>query len=162
MVNTTPIVTARARRLRSSKKLARCTMDCRVGSGLRVLTVPHTVVPSRRSRYGQSLEAFPVMFELETLAAFCLGAGLMALVPALSAVAGKDSKLTTAVSTTGRSITKQGLKVGLVVADKTSGVVKSVGRGLAEVGESFSDVMAEAKADLAKPDTTSSTPETSV
>jgi hypothetical protein len=102
------------------------------------------------------------MFELETLAAFCLGAGLMALVPALSAVAGKDSKLTTAVSTTGRSITKQGLKVGLVVADKTSGVVKSVGRGLAEVGESFSDVMAEAKADLAKPDTTSSTPETSV
>lgn len=93
------------------------------------------------------------MFELETLAAFALGAGLMALVPALSAVAGKDSKLTTAVSNTGRSITKQSLKVGLVVADKTSGVVKSVSRSLAEVGESFSDVMAEAKADLAKPDT---------
>jgi hypothetical protein len=103
------------------------------------------------------------MFELETLAAFCLGAGLMAVVPALSAVAGKDSKLTTAVSNTGRRITKQSLKMGLVVADTTSGLVKSVGRGLAEVGESFSDVLEEAKADLAKPHTTdtAASPDTS-
>lgn len=91
------------------------------------------------------------MLELETLAAFCIGAGLMALVPALSAVAGKDSKLTTTVAHTGRTITKQGMKVGLVVADKTSGAVRSVGRGLSEVGESFADVLAEAKADLAQP-----------
>ncbi|MEB3156361.1 MAG: hypothetical protein VKO26_02850, partial [Cyanobacteriota bacterium] len=100
------------------------------------------------------------MLELETLAAFVIGAGLMALVPAVAAVAGKESKLTTAVSNTGRSITKQGLKVGLVVADKTSGVVKSVGRGLSEVGESFSDVLAEAKNDLAqtKPATDASKP----
>ncbi|MEB3260188.1 MAG: hypothetical protein VKP63_06145 [Cyanobacteriota bacterium] len=90
------------------------------------------------------------MLELETLAAFLIGAGLMALVPAVAAVAGKESKLTTAVANTGRSITKQGMKVGLVVADKTSGVVKSVGRGLSEVGESFSDVLAEAKDDLAQ------------
>lgn len=102
------------------------------------------------------------MLELETLAAFCIGAGLMALVPALSAVAGKDSKLTTAVANTGRTITKQGLKAGLVVADKTTGVVKSVGRGLSEVGESFSDVMAEAKADLAKPKAVSTAPEANV
>lgn len=90
------------------------------------------------------------MLELETLAAFFIGAGLMALVPALSAVAGKDNKITTAVASTGRTITKQGMKVGLVVVDKTSGVVKSVGRGLSEVGESFSDVLAEAKDDLAQ------------
>lgn len=99
------------------------------------------------------------MLEFETLAAFCIGAGLMALVPALSAVAGKDSKLTTAVANTGRTITKQGMKVGLVVADKTSGVVKSVGQGLSEVGESFNDVLAEAKADLAQPKGASTAPD---
>jgi hypothetical protein len=48
-------------------------------------------------------------------------------------------------------ITKQGLKLGLVVADKTSSAVKGIGRGLAEVGESFTDVLAEARADLAQP-----------
>lgn len=90
------------------------------------------------------------MFELETLAAFCIGAGLMAIAPAVAAVAGKDSKLATSVATTGRAITKQGLKVGLVVADKTSGVVQSLGRGLSDVGETFGDVWAEAKADLAQ------------
>ncbi|MBM5817353.1 MAG: hypothetical protein FJ083_12450 [Cyanobacteria bacterium K_Offshore_surface_m2_239] len=99
------------------------------------------------------------MLELETLAAFFIGAGLMALVPALSAVAGKDSKITTAVANTGRTITKQGMKVGLVVVDKTSGVVKSVGRGLSEVGESFSDVLAEAKDDLAQSKNAPAAPE---
>ncbi|MBV2351760.1 hypothetical protein KUL97_08585 [Synechococcus sp. HK05] len=91
------------------------------------------------------------MLELETLLAFGLGAGLMALAPVVAAVAGKDSKITGAVSGTGRSITKQGLKLGLVVADKTSSAVKGIGRGLAEVGESFTDVLAEARADLAQP-----------
>ena len=91
------------------------------------------------------------MLELETLLAFGLGAGLMALAPVVAAVAGKESKITGAVSGTGRSITKQGLKLGLVVADKTSNAVKGIGRGLAEVGESFTDVLAEARADLAQP-----------
>ena len=91
------------------------------------------------------------MLELETLLAFGLGAGLMALAPVVAAVAGKDSKITGAVSGTGRSSTKQGLKLGLVVADKTSSAVKGIGRGLAEVGESFTDVLAEARADLAQP-----------
>jgi hypothetical protein len=45
------------------------------------------------------------MLELETLLAFGLGAGLMALAPVVAAVAGKDSKITSAVSGTGRSIT---------------------------------------------------------
>lgn len=90
------------------------------------------------------------MFELETLLAFGLGAGLMALAPVVAAVAGKDSKLTSAVAGGGRSLTKQGLKLGLVVADKTSAAVKGIGRGVAEVGESFTDVLAEAKADLAQ------------
>ena len=83
--------------------------------------------------------------------AFGLGAGLMALAPVVAAVAGKDSKITGAVSGTGSSITKQGLKIGLVVANKTYSAVKGISRGLAEVGESFTDVLAEAKADLAQP-----------
>ena len=91
-----------------------------------------------------------VMLELETLFAFGLGAGLMALAPVVAVVAGKDSKITGAIAGTGRSITKQGLKIGLVVADKTSGVVKGISHSLAEVGESFSDVLAEARADLAQ------------
>ncbi len=90
------------------------------------------------------------MLELETLLAFGLGAGLMALAPVVAAVAGKDSKITGAVVGSGRNITKQGLKLGLVVADKASAAVKGIGRGVAEVGESFTDVLAEARADLAQ------------
>jgi len=88
------------------------------------------------------------MFELETLLAFGIGAGLVALAPLVAAVAGKESKITGAVTNTGRSITKQGLKIGIVVADKTSGAFKGLGRGVAEVGETFTDILAEAKADL--------------
>jgi len=147
-------------------------MVCRHGYGItlgqgRLHPTPSRWVQPHRERI-QTAEAVTLamsdvrlsMLELETLAAFVIGAGLMALVPAVAAVAGKESKLTTAVSNTGRSITKQGLKVGLVVADKTSGVVKSVGRGLSEVGESFTDVLAEAKNDLAqtKPATDASKP----
>lgn len=90
------------------------------------------------------------MLELETLVAFGLGAGLMALAPVVPAVAGKDSRITGAIAGTGRHITKQGLKIGLMVADRTSGAVRGISRGLAEVGESFTDVLAEAKADLAQ------------
>ena len=116
-----------------------------------MLAVAHMAATKGQASYVPPDTFRRPMFELETLAAFCLGAGLMAIAPAVAAVAGKDSKLTNAVSNTGRTITKQGMKVGLVVADKTSGVVKSVGRGLSEVGESFGDVWAEAKADLAQP-----------
>jgi hypothetical protein len=91
------------------------------------------------------------MLELETLLAFGIGAGLVALAPLVAAVTGKESKITGAVTSTGRTITKQGLKIGIVVADKTSGAVKGLGRGLAEVGETFTDLLAEAKADLDQP-----------
>ena len=92
-----------------------------------------------------------IMLEFETLLAFGIGAGLVALGPLVAAVAGKNSKVTGAVTGTGRTITKQGLKVGIVIADKTSGAVQGIGRGLAEIGETFTDILAEAKADLDKP-----------
>lgn len=90
------------------------------------------------------------MLELETLLAFGIGAGLVALAPVVAAVAGRESKLTKGVTQTGRTLTKQGLKVGLVVADKAGEAVRGISHGLSEVGESFSDIIAEARADMAQ------------
>lgn len=90
------------------------------------------------------------MLELETLVAFGIGAGLVALAPVVAALAGKDSGITRGVTQTGRSLTKQGLKVGLVVADKAGAAVRGISHGLSEVGESFSDIVAEARADMAQ------------
>ena len=41
-------------------------------------------------------------------------------------------------------------KLGVVVADKVSEATKSVAHGVAEMGESFNDLVAEARADLAQ------------
>ena len=90
------------------------------------------------------------MFELEYLVAFAFGAGLVALTPVAASVTGRESKLTQAISGAGRGITKQGLKLGIVIGSKASGVFSGVKSGLSEVGESFGDILAEAKADLAE------------
>ena len=49
------------------------------------------------------------------------------------------------------TVTKQSLKVGLVIGSKFSGVFSEMKSGLSEIGESFGDILAEAKADLAEP-----------
>ena len=90
------------------------------------------------------------MFELEYLIAFAFGAGLVAITPVAASVAGRESKLTKSISGAGRGITKQGLKLGIVVASKASGLFSGMKSGLSEVGESFGDILAEAKADLAE------------
>ena len=87
------------------------------------------------------------MFELELLVAFGIGAGLMALAPAVSAVTGNNG-LSQSMKDTGRDLTKRGLKVGVVVADKVSAATKSVVNNVAEMGESFNDLVAEARAEL--------------
>ena len=88
------------------------------------------------------------MLELETLLAFGIGAGLVALAPAAKALLGKDSSLAASMGSTGRHLTKAGLKVGLLVVDQTASIVKGVGTGLADVGETFGDLLAEAKSEL--------------
>ena len=93
------------------------------------------------------------MFELETLAAFGIGAGLVIISPLLARVVGKDHAITQGVSNTGRNVTKTGVKLGLWVGDKVGGVFESVKSGVGEVGETFGDIYAEARADM--------TPETS-
>ncbi len=90
------------------------------------------------------------MFELETLLAFGIGAGLVALAPVATAVLGKENGLATSMGSTGRKLTKSSLKVGLFVVDKTASAVKVVGTGLAEVGETFGDILAEAKTELSQ------------
>ena len=88
------------------------------------------------------------MFELETLVAFGIGAGLVALAPVAKAVLGKESSFAASVGTTGRNLTKASLKVGLFVVDKTASAAKVVGSGLADVGETFGDILAEAKSEI--------------
>ena len=96
------------------------------------------------------LDTIVEMFELEYLIAFAFGAGLVAITPVAASVAGRESKLTKSISGAGRGITKQGLKLGIVVASKASGLFSGMKSGLSEVGESFGDILAEAKADLAE------------
>ena len=90
------------------------------------------------------------MFELEYLIAFGIGAGLVAVTPVVASVAGKESSVTKSISGAGRGLTKQSLKLGLVIGSKCSGLFSGVKSGLTEVGESFGDILAEAKADLAE------------
>jgi hypothetical protein len=97
------------------------------------------------------------MFELEYLLAFGLGASLVVLTPVVASAAGKDSPITKKVSGAGRGLTKQSLKIGLLVSSKVSGLFSGIKSGLNEVGESFSDILAEAKADLAAPKLKSTT-----
>ena len=91
------------------------------------------------------------MFELEYLIAFGVGAGLVALTPVAASIAGKESEVTKTISGAGRGLTKQSLKVGLIIGSKFSGLFSGMKSGLSEVGESFGDILAEAKADLAEP-----------
>jgi len=51
------------------------------------------------------------MFELETLVAFGIGAGLVALAPVLRSVLGTESSLAASVGSTGRNLTKKASKL---------------------------------------------------
>ena len=88
------------------------------------------------------------MFELETLIAMGVGAALVAVAPLAAAITGRESRLATSLSNAGRTITKQGLKVGICLADASANLASKVGHGLSEAGESFTDLVAEARADL--------------
>ena len=95
------------------------------------------------------------MFELEYLVAFSLGAALVAITPVVSTVAGRESSVTRTISGIGRCFTKQGLKFGIVIGSTITGAFSGLKSGVNEIGESFGDILAEAKADLAEPSKTS-------
>ena len=96
-----------------------------------------------------------LMFELEYLVAFSLGAALVAITPVVSTVAGRESSVTRTISGVGRGLTKQGLKVGIVIGSTITRAFSGIKSGVNEIGESFGDILAEAKADLAEPTKTS-------
>ena len=96
-----------------------------------------------------------LMFELEYLVAFSLGAALVAITPVVATVAGRESSVTRTISGVGRGLTKQGLKVGIVIGSTITGAFSGIKSGVNEIGESFGDILAEAKADLAEPSKTS-------
>ena len=73
------------------------------------------------------------MFELEYLLAFGLGAGLVALTPVVAAAAGKESSITKTVAGAGRGLTKQGLKAGLFVGGKVSGLFLALSLALTKL-----------------------------
>ena len=107
------------------------------------------------------IDQFLAMFELEVLAAFGIGAGLMALAPAVAAVTG-GNKLSRGMADTGRDLTKRGLKVGVILIDKVSEATTSIVHNVSEFGENLNDLVAEARADLAQDRSNSSNNGTAV
>ena len=105
--------------------------------------------------YNIIINVVSLMFELEYLVAFSLGAALVAITPVVATVAGRESSMTRTVSGVGRGLTKQGLKVGIVIGSTITGAFSGIKSGVNEIGESFGDILAEAKADLAEPTKTS-------
>ena len=86
------------------------------------------------------------MFELETVLAFGVGAGLVALAPMVRRLG--NPQLGDSMSNVGRSMAKGGIKVGVTVAGAAGTAARSVARHAAEAVESFGDLVAEARTEL--------------
>jgi len=90
------------------------------------------------------------MFELETIIAFGVGAGLVALAPMVRRLG--NPQLGDSMNNVGRSMAKSGIKLGVTVAGAAGAAAKSVARQAAEAAESFGDLVAEAKTELDSPE----------
>lgn len=86
------------------------------------------------------------MLELETLLAFGVGAGLVALAPMVRRLG--NQQLGESMSSVGKSMAKGGIKVGVTVAGVASKAAQSVVSHASEATESFMDLVAEARSEL--------------
>ncbi|WP_255442095.1 hypothetical protein [Synechococcus sp. PROS-7-1] len=86
------------------------------------------------------------MFELETVLAFGVGAGLVALAPMVKRFG--NPQLGDSMNQTGRSMAKSGIKLGVTVASAAGAAAKGVARGAAEAAEGLGDLVAEAKHEM--------------
>ena len=86
------------------------------------------------------------MFELETVFAFGVGAGLVAMAPMVRRMG--NHQLSDSMSTVGKSMAKNGIKVGVTVAGVAGTAARNVARTAAEAAESFVDLVAEAKSEM--------------
>jgi replication-associated recombination protein RarA len=86
------------------------------------------------------------VFELETVLAFGVGAGLVALAPMVRRLG--NPQLGDSMNHVGRSMAKGGIKVGVTVAGAAGNAARSVARHAAEAAESLGDLVAEARTEL--------------
>jgi len=86
------------------------------------------------------------VFEFETLLAFGVGAGLVALAPVVRRMG--NHQLGDSMNQAGRSMAKGGIKVGVTVAGVAGTAARSVARHAAEAVETFGDLVAEARTEL--------------
>ena len=86
------------------------------------------------------------MFELETVLAFGVGAGLVALAPMVKRFG--NPQLGDSMNQTGRSMAKSGIKLGVTVASAAGAAAKGVARGAAEAAEGLGDLVAEARHEM--------------
>ncbi len=91
------------------------------------------------------MEIFEFLFFEEPLTALAVGVGALFIAPVLGvagALAGKDTVVGESLSESSKNLAKAGILWGMDVFDKTQSVV-------AEAGESFQDLVAEARAERA-------------
>ncbi len=91
------------------------------------------------------MEILELLFFEEPLAALAIGVGALVIAPILGVagtVAGKDTAVGESLSESSKNLAKAGILWGMDIFDKTQSAV-------AEAGESFQDLVAEAKADRA-------------
>lgn len=86
------------------------------------------------------------MFELETVLAFGVGAGLVTLAPMVRRLG--NPQLGDSMHNVGRSMAKSGIKLGVTVAGVAGNAARSVAQHAAETAESFGDLVAEARSEL--------------
>lgn len=88
------------------------------------------------------------MFELETVLAFGVGAGLVALAPMVRRLG--NPQLGDSMTNVGKSMAKGGIKVGVTVAGVATKAAQSVATHAAEAAESFVDLVAEARSEMSE------------
>lgn len=86
------------------------------------------------------------MLELETLLAFGVGAGLVALAPMVRRLG--NQQLGESMTSVGKTMAKGGIKVGVTVVGVASKAAQSVVSHASEASESFMDLVAEARSEL--------------
>jgi hypothetical protein len=94
----------------------------------------------------QILASHYPMFEFETVLAFGVGASLVALAPMVRRMG--NHQLGDSMSSVGKSMAKNGIKVGVTVAGVAGTAARNVARTAAEAAESLVDLVAEAKSEM--------------
>lgn len=86
------------------------------------------------------------VFELETVLAFGVGAGLVTLAPMVRRLG--NPQLGDSMHNVGRSMAKSGIKLGVAVAGAAGSAARTVAQHASEAAESFGDLVAEARSEL--------------